>query len=208
MMESTTGQSQQRSSCKRRRPSTTTEVTSRPSPLVTVDRQALSLILQCLNWREKLAEVSHVSRRLLPLLPADFSFDRLVGDPRPTREAIPNLPGLWRFHTRSRLDGAGESVSPRLLRLLSQVRSLTLCTPGKLTDALMDRLFPAAPTSLSGFSRLRALTLANDCDASTYERLFPSSTTFPLLEALSLSSRRRSHGGGYLPIEAASIVPL
>ena len=55
--------------------------TARPppgSPLLTLDRRVLTLIWQCLRWREKLVELSHVSPHLPSFSLADFRLDRLI----------------------------------------------------------------------------------------------------------------------------------
>ena len=53
------------------------------SPLLSVDRQPLSLILQHLPRREKVLEVTHLCGALPPLEPLDFSCDELVLRQRP-----------------------------------------------------------------------------------------------------------------------------
>ena len=186
---------------------------ARISPLLTVERQSLSLILQCLPWRDKLLQLTGLCRALPSLHPADFRCDRLIVDDYWPCKLCPDdgHSSEWpqcRSHVRADVFDA----SPSLRRLLCQVRELRVWTryDQQVAGRVLAVLRPPSLTAPSAFSRLRVLELWYWCseDATLlFQRLIPSSAAFPALEHLEVDLQA-SHSQRDVWLDEQALLPL
>ena len=154
-----------------------------------LDRQVLSLVLQLLTWREKLLEVSHLSR-LLPLLHSnDFGrFHRVHLNCR-----WPNVddedqaflpPHLWSSPAVRRCFQRYSTVLRGFLGWEKRSR--------EVSEQMLDTaaLLLAAPTAQCAFPRLELLQLVVACDVSTaLQRVIRTPDAFPALENVCVTTQ-------------------
>ena len=183
-------------------------------PLLTLDRQSLSLVLQHLHWRDKLLQLTRLCRALPALDPVDLSYDQVLFKGRG------QLDWGWHLHRQhwaqqwlrcnrsDRLDTF--FASPRLLRLFSHVYHLAFQAGEEpLPDSARATLCPPSPTAPSAFSRLRVLELTTWGEVTTFfERLVPSSAAFPSLEHLAAGREATSEEELTPALDHATLLPL
>ena len=180
------------------------------SPLLSLNRSLLTLILQCLPWLDKLLHASHVSRLLPPLQSIDF----LCTDPRGLVISHPSRYGAQSSQeiSVSALLRASPHALRRVRRLLCHTPSLHILDgesradeSRRMLDACLTLFLASAPDEVAIFRRLHSLELYVGCDMELlFDRLFPLCGPLPSLTSLDV----RAAGQADMEVDSSQLAPL